>query len=41
MEKKKYIKARRIIYNSQANDWNDEAEYKLQKIRIYEETNNR
>ena len=39
MEKNKYIKARRIIYNPSANDWNDEPEYKLQKIRIYGESN--
>ena len=32
------IKARRIIYNQASNDWNDEPEYKLQKIRIYGET---
>lgn len=39
-EYKKYdnvIKAKRIIYNKSSNDWNDEAEYKLQKIRIYGE----
>lgn len=34
----KYIKAKRIIYNSASNDWNDEPEYKLQKIRIYGES---
>lgn len=32
------IKARRIIYNQSSNDWNNEAEYKLQKVRIYGET---
>ena len=37
----KYIKAKRIIYNSASNDWNDEPEYKLQKIRIYGESKNR
>lgn len=37
----KYIKARRIIYNHNANDWNNEPEYKLQKIRIYGESNSR
>lgn len=41
MEKRKYIKARRIIYNSSANDWNDEPEYKLQKVRVYGESNSR
>ena len=34
----RYIKARRIIYNHSSNDWNDEPEYKLQKVRIYGET---
>lgn len=34
----RYIKARRIIYNRSSNDWNDEPEYKLQKVRIYGET---
>lgn len=34
----RYIKARRIIYNNSSNDWNNEPEYKLQKIRIYGET---
>lgn len=34
----KFIKAKRIIVNSSANDWNDEPEYKLQKVRIYGET---
>ena len=37
----KFIKARRIIYNPSANDFNDEPEYKLQKVRIYGESNNR
>ncbi len=32
------IKARRIIVNKSSNDWNNEAEYKLQKVRIYGET---
>ncbi len=32
------IRARRIIYNPSSNDWNDEPEYKLQKVRIYGET---
>lgn len=36
-----YKKARRIIHNSSSNDWNDEAEYKLQKVRIYGETQSR
>lgn len=35
----KYKKARRIIYNPSANDFNNEPEYKLQKIRIYGESN--
>lgn len=35
----KFIKARRIIYNPSANDFNNEPEYKLQKIRIYGESN--
>ena len=35
----KYKKARRIIYNPSANDFNNEPEYKLQKIRIYGERN--
>lgn len=39
--KNKYIKGRRIIYNSSANDWNNEPEYKLQKIRIYGESNSK
>ena len=33
-----YIKAKRIIFNSSSNDWNNEPEYKLQKVRIYGET---
>ena len=33
-----YIKAKRIIYNKSSNDWNDEPEYKLQKVRIYGKT---
>lgn len=33
-----YKKARRIIYNSASNDWNNEPEYKLQKIRVYGES---
>ena len=33
-----YKKARRIIYNPHANDWNLEPEYKLQKVRIYGES---
>lgn len=37
----KYIKARRIIYNPHSNDWNNEPEYKLQKIRIYGESNSK
>lgn len=36
-----YIKAKRIIYNRSSNDWNDEPEYKLQKVRIYGETQNK
>lgn len=39
MEKERYRKARRIIYNPSANDWNDEPEYKLQKVRVYRESN--
>lgn len=42
-EYKKYdniIKARRIICNNSSNDWNDEPEYKLQKVRIYGENKN-
>lgn len=38
---KEYIKARRIIYNPSANDFNDELEYKLQKVRIYGESNSK
>lgn len=38
---KEYIKARRIIYNPSANDFNNEPEYKLQKIRIYGESNSK
>lgn len=38
MEKTRFVKARRIIYNSSYNDWNNEPEYKLQKIRVYEES---
>ena len=34
------IKARRILYNRASNDWNNEPEYKLQKIRIYGENKN-
>ena len=34
----KPIKALRIIYNMASNDWNNEPEYKLQKIRIYGES---
>lgn len=34
----KPVKARRIIYNNASNDWNNEPEYKLQKIRLYGET---
>lgn len=30
-------KARRIIYNKAFNDFNNEPEYKLQKVRIYDE----
>lgn len=40
-EYKKYdnvIYAKRIIANKSSNDWNDEPEYKLQKVRIYGET---
>lgn len=33
-----YIKAKRIIYNCTSNDFNDEPEYKLQKVRIYGES---
>ena len=34
----KVIYAKRIIINKSSNDFNDEPEYKLQKIRIYGET---
>lgn len=34
----RFIKARRVIYNLASNDWNDEPEYKLQKVRIFGET---
>lgn len=34
----KYIKAKRIIYNPSSNDFNNEPEYKLQKVRIYGES---
>lgn len=37
----KYKKARRIIVNQSANDWNNEPEYKLQKVRVYGESNNK
>lgn len=37
----KYKKARRIIVNQSANDWNNEPEYKLQKVRVYGESNSR
>ena len=33
-----YKKARRIIFNSASNDWNNEPEYKLQKVRVYGES---
>ena len=33
-----YRKAKRIIYNPSSNDWNDEPEYKLQKVRVYGES---
>lgn len=33
-----YKKARRIIYNPSSNDFNDEPEYKLQKVRVYGES---
>ena len=36
-ENKKLRKARRIIVNKSSNDWNDEPEYKLQKVRVYGE----
>ena len=38
---KKFIKGRRIIFNPSANDFNDEPEYKLQKVRIYGESNSK
>ena len=31
------MKARRLIYNRYANDFNNELEWKLQKVRILEE----
>ncbi len=34
----KVVKAKRIIVNPSSNDWNDEPEYKLQKIRVYGES---
>lgn len=37
----KYKKARRIIINKSANDWNNEPEYKLQKVRVYGESNSK
>ena len=40
-EYKKYDKviyAKRITINKSSNDWNNEPEYKLQKVRIYGET---
>lgn len=37
----KYKKARRIIVNQSANDWNNEPEYKLQKVRVYGESNSK
>lgn len=36
--KEKFIKAKRIIYNPSSNDFNNEPEYKLQKVRIYGES---
>lgn len=36
--REKYQKAKRIIYNSSSNDFNDEPEYKLQKVRVYGES---
>lgn len=36
-----YIKAKRIIYNQSSNDFNDEPEYKLQKVRVYGESNSK
>lgn len=38
MENKTFIKAKRIIVNQSSNDWNNEPEYKLQKVRIYGES---
>ena len=38
---KKFIKGRRIIFNPSANDFNNEPEYKLQKVRIYGESNSK
>lgn len=32
-----FKKAKRIIYNLESNDWNNEPEYKLQKVRVYGE----
>ena len=37
-ENKKLRKAKRIIVNKSANDWNNEPEYKLQKVRVYGES---
>lgn len=37
----KYKKARRIIVNQSANNWNNEPEYKLQKVRVYGESNSK
>lgn len=36
-----YIKAKRIIYNQSSNDFNNEPEYKLQKVRVYGESNSK
>ena len=33
-------KAKRIIYNKNYNDWNNELEYKLQNVRIHGEYKN-
>ena len=38
VEYEKPIKAKRIIANPHSNDFNDEPEYKLQKVRIYGES---
>lgn len=38
IEYKRPIKAKRIIYNKSANDFNNEPEYKLQKVLIWGET---